>query len=72
MFAVDVKQQYNNNNPLSWRKIPYLYEVSQLVVTNETSYDFIVLKKNTGVVQGLLIGGDQLKQRKNWTNWIDQ
>ena len=32
--------------------------------TNETSYDSVVLIKDTGVIQGLPIDSDQEKQRK--------
>ena len=36
-----------------------VYPFCQVMETNETSYDFIVFSKDTGVVQGLRIDGDQ-------------
>ena len=34
------------------------YEVCQLMVTNGTSFDTVILMKDTGVIQGLPIDGD--------------
>ena len=39
------------------RRIPESYEVCRLLVMNETSYDSVVLTKDTGVIQGLPIDG---------------
>ena len=38
-----------------------LYEVCQLKGTNETLYDSVVLLKDTRVIRGLQIDGDQRK-----------
>ena len=38
-------------------KIQELHEVSQLIETNETLYDSVVLTKDTRVIQGLPIDG---------------
>ena len=35
------------------------YELCRLVVTNETSYDSIVMTKDTGIIRALPIDGDQ-------------
>ena len=45
--------------PKSSRRIPESCEVCQLMVTNETSNDSVVLTKDTGIIRGLLIDDDQ-------------
>ena len=41
------------------RRIQKSYEVRRLMVTNETLYDSVVLAKDSGVIQGLLLNGGQ-------------
>ena len=38
------------------------------MVTNETLYDSIVLMKDTEVLRGVPIDGDQWKTEKKWTD----
>ena len=47
-----------------------VYEVCRLTVTNETSYEFVVLTKATGVMRGLPIDGDMWKNTEE--NKTDQ
>ena len=46
--------------------IPESYEICRLMVTNETSYDAVVLTKDTGVIRGLPIDGEISGRRKDF------
>ena len=45
--------------PSSRRRIPESYEVCRLIVPNDTSYDSVVLTKDTAVIRGSPIDGGQ-------------
>ena len=48
--------------PYFWRRIPESYDVCRL--TNEISYDSVILAKDNGVIRGLLIDGALWKAEK--------
>ena len=54
-----------SNDSIVLTKDIEIYEFCRLMVTNETSDDPVDLTKDTGVMQGLPIDGDQRKAEKN-------